>query len=725
MKGTTRKAKTLNEPSLTDSELRYRRLFEAAQDGILILDAETGMIDDVNPYLIKMLGYSRAEFIKKKLWEVGAFKDIDASQVAFETLQENEYIRYEDLPLKTKDGQLIQVEFVSNVYLVGGKKVIQCNIRNVTEHKRIVAALQENEKTYHDLINQSPDGFFVIASSGNILTVNNAICNALEFSQAELLRMNIWDIIPEQYLDQYRKRLEKILSGKSISEEVEYTVQGKDGKTHYVEILSAPHYSGKDIIGFQGIARDITARKRIEKALFESERRFQLASWATKDIIWERNFPANTISWNKNLQRVFNYPVDEIESTVEWWQDHIHPAERIKVINSIQTAVDQGEDFWSKEYRFRLVDGSYADIFDRGYILYNEQGEPLQLVGAMNDITERKRTEQKLVDLAKFPSENPNPVLRLSRDGVVLYANASGDALLGMWGCALGDSAPQFWCDLVAQALASMKSKTVEVECDGKIYSMVVNPVAEPGYANLYGRDITERKQAEKALQVNEAKFRSYIENAPLGLFIADRSGRYVEVNVAASEMLGYTESELLRLSIPDVLAPQSLEAGLQTFQKVVQEGFASAEFLFRQKDGTQFWSTVLATRLGEDRVMSYCQNITERKLAETEIRQRLNELELLYQSGLAFNQLLTPKAIAKKIIDLLDQEMNWHHTAIRLYNLKSQTFELMAISIYPNQNGGKDRKTERGTIKVLSNGPVKVYVAGSISMAKWCAPTI
>ncbi len=501
MKGTNRKAETLTEQALKNSELRYRRLFEAAQDGILILDAKTGMIDDVNPYLIKMLGYSRAEFIKKKLWEVGAFKDIEASKEAFEALQDKEYIRYEDLPLKAKDGQLIQVEFVSNLYLVGDERVIQCSIRDNTEHRRIIAALTHTEKTYHDLINQSLDGFFVIESSGKILTVNKAICKALEFSKEELLSMNIWDIIPEHYLEQYRKRLEKILSGKSLNEEAEYIVQGKDGEAHYVEILSAPHYSGKDVIGFQGIARDITARKRIEKALFESERRFQLVSWATQDIIWERNFPANTISWNESLQRVFNYPVDEIESTVEWWQDHVHPAERIKVINSIQTAVDQGEDFWSKEYRFRLVDGSYADVFDRGYILYDEQGEPLQLVGAMVDITERKRTEQKLVDLAKFPSENPAPVLRLSRAGILLYANASSDALLGMWGCALGDSAPQFWCDLVAQAFASMKSKTVEVECDGKIYSMVVNPVAEPGYANLYGSDITERKQVETALQ--------------------------------------------------------------------------------------------------------------------------------------------------------------------------------------------------------------------------------
>ena len=131
--------------NLKDSELRYRRLFEAAQDGILILDAETGMIEDVNPFLINMLGYSCEEFVEKKLWEVGAFRDIEASQIAFETLQENKYIRYEDLPLKAKDGRLIQVEFVSNVYLVNDEKVIQCNIRDITSRKKIQDALVKSE----------------------------------------------------------------------------------------------------------------------------------------------------------------------------------------------------------------------------------------------------------------------------------------------------------------------------------------------------------------------------------------------------------------------------------------------------------------------------------------------------------------------------------------------------------------------------------------------------
>ena len=145
MKVTAKKAETLVDLSLNDSELRYRRLFEAAQDGILILDAETGAITDVNPFLIKMLGYSRDEFVEKKLWEVGAFRDIKASKDAFQALQMNEYIRYEDLPLRAKGGQLIQVEFVSNVYLVGAEKVIQCNIRDITARKQAQDALLRSE----------------------------------------------------------------------------------------------------------------------------------------------------------------------------------------------------------------------------------------------------------------------------------------------------------------------------------------------------------------------------------------------------------------------------------------------------------------------------------------------------------------------------------------------------------------------------------------------------
>ncbi len=141
--------------SLRVSESRYRRLFETARDGILLLNAETAQIEDVNPYLIETLGYSHAEFLGKKLWEVGAFADIAESKGMFAELQTKGYVRYEDLPLRTVMGAHIDVEFVSNAYECEGTKVIQCNIRDITARK----ATEEEIRTlaFYDPLTRLPN----------------------------------------------------------------------------------------------------------------------------------------------------------------------------------------------------------------------------------------------------------------------------------------------------------------------------------------------------------------------------------------------------------------------------------------------------------------------------------------------------------------------------------------------------------------------------------------
>ena len=129
------------EDALKASEIRYRRLFETAKDGILLLDADTGRITDANPFLQDLLGYSHTELLGKRLWEIGPFRDIAASRAAFRKLQRKEYIRYDNLPLETKGRRHRHVEVVSNVYLVNGTRVIQCNIRDITERHQAEEAL--------------------------------------------------------------------------------------------------------------------------------------------------------------------------------------------------------------------------------------------------------------------------------------------------------------------------------------------------------------------------------------------------------------------------------------------------------------------------------------------------------------------------------------------------------------------------------------------------------
>ena len=134
------------QEALKASEIRYRRLFETAKDGILILNADTGEITDANPFLQDLLGYSHAELLGKRLWEIGPFRDIAASRGAFRKLQEKEYIRYDNLPLETKGRRHRHVEFVSNVYRENGTRVIQCNIRDITERHQAEVALADFSK---------------------------------------------------------------------------------------------------------------------------------------------------------------------------------------------------------------------------------------------------------------------------------------------------------------------------------------------------------------------------------------------------------------------------------------------------------------------------------------------------------------------------------------------------------------------------------------------------
>jgi PAS domain S-box-containing protein len=120
------------EAEISISENRYRRIFESAKDGILILEAETGKIVDVNPFLIDLLGYSKEQIIQKKIWKIGFFKDIVENKDKFHEFQQMEYLRYEDVPLETADRRKINVEFICNAYFVDKMKMIQCNVRNIS-----------------------------------------------------------------------------------------------------------------------------------------------------------------------------------------------------------------------------------------------------------------------------------------------------------------------------------------------------------------------------------------------------------------------------------------------------------------------------------------------------------------------------------------------------------------------------------------------------------------
>jgi PAS domain S-box-containing protein len=159
--------------------------------------------------------------------------------------------------------------------------------------------------------------------------------------------------------------------------------------------------------GFLKVARDETGRRRAEEAVHESEERLRLAARATNDAIWDWDLAADRIRWNEAVRTLFGYAPEQVAPTGDWWKEHVHPEDRERVVGGIHAVIGGGGEHWRQEYRFRKADGSYAGVLDRGFVIRDGAGRPRRMIGAMLDLTERKRFEAELV-AAKQTAEEAN-----------------------------------------------------------------------------------------------------------------------------------------------------------------------------------------------------------------------------------------------------------------------------------------------------------------------------
>jgi PAS domain S-box-containing protein len=307
-----RKARTMADTALRASELRYRRLFEAAQDGVLIVDAASRQILDVNPFLANLLGYRQEDLVGKELWQIGLFHDIEANKAAFRTLQEVGYVRYDDYPLLAKDGRQIDAEFVSNTYDVNGVRKIQCNIRDITVQKRAVHALAASEERYRTLMAAMTAIVWNMPASGDFETEQPG-WTAFTGQTFDELRGNGWlkAIHPED-----RQNTAKVWTAaytERIDYKVEHRLRRADGAYRQMAVRAMPIFEASGAVReWVGVHTDMTDQRRAEEAVRASEERFRAFmdhSPAAADIkdaegrllyvnaAWRRQFAPEPIDW--------------------------------------------------------------------------------------------------------------------------------------------------------------------------------------------------------------------------------------------------------------------------------------------------------------------------------------------------------------------------------------------------------------------------------------------
>ncbi|MGZ8849636.1 MAG: PAS domain S-box protein [Thermoanaerobaculia bacterium] len=388
----------MNVPSgqsaLEASEARYHRLFETAQDAILILDAEerSGKIMDANPFVIDLLGYSLAELIGKELWEIGLFSDKEESKAAMDQLQKDGYIRYKDMPLKTKQGKCVDVEFVSNTYMVGDQKVIQCNIRDITERAQAAHALWASEARYRRLFETAQDAILILEEdSGKIMDANPFVIGLLGYSLDELIGKELWEIGLFRDKQQSKAAMEQLQENGYIRYE-DMPLETKQGKRVEVEFVSNSYMVGEQKV-IQCNIRDITDRKWAEEAARISAERFRFLAESMPLMIFTAK-PNGDIDYvNRQLTEFTGLHREEVGNSGPW--AFTHPDEVDEVTRRWRHSIESGEPF-QLECRFRRRDGAYRWHLTRASAM-RDAGGIVIWVGSSTDIDDRKSVEENLV----------------------------------------------------------------------------------------------------------------------------------------------------------------------------------------------------------------------------------------------------------------------------------------------------------------------------------------
>ena len=399
------------EDAVKESEIRYRRLFESAKDGILILDGDSGKIADANPFLLNLIGYDFNELYGKELWEIGLFSDVAASKNAFLELQKNEYIRYDNLPLKHKNGTIHNVEFISNVYSANNENVIQCNIRDITQKLAASAFLQQNEQKIRKLSverEQEREGLNLaqsVAKLGSWETELDSLKVSWSMETFRIFGIEPYSILPthEKFLafihPDDRERVDTAFKDSFDNPDIdaiEHRIITAQGKLKFILEHWQIFTSEEGLpIKAVGTCQDITDRKKEEEQLklFES-----VITHTTDSILITEAEPSNAGSQrilyvNDSFTVMTGYTSEEVigntpailqgpktdPEMMEYLRNSIEMGEACKV--EVLNYKKNGEEFWNNI--------SIVPVTD-------DYGRPTHWISVERDVTKRKQGEVSL-----------------------------------------------------------------------------------------------------------------------------------------------------------------------------------------------------------------------------------------------------------------------------------------------------------------------------------------
>jgi len=725
-----------SEQKLKEREERYRRLFETAQDGMLIIDAETGIIEDANPFIQDILGYSKEELVGKELWKLGTFKSIIENKRRFKKLVEKGYIRYDDKPLETKDGEEVPVEFVSNTYEAGGKKVVQCNIREISERKKASEKVKEKNEELRWMLDSMMNAYVLFESvfdeDGNFVSyrfeyINNAYEEMTGVKLEDVKGKTVHEVWPETEQEWIERYGEVAVTGESQTFDLYH---GPTDKTYHCAVYRP--YDTKE--KFCVIFEDVSERKEKEQKLRKERKKFQEIFNNANDAIYlneitEYGTPGRFIEVNDTAVEMLGYSRDEF---LEMSPADIDAEGKFEASREM---MDEGDARFETVHQAK--DGTKIPVELHNHI-FELEGEK-RVLSVVRDITERKEAEKrfrKLVDespvgiweedfsrvkekidglkdrgiddIDEYLEDNPEFVRELMSDVDIISVN---DAVLEMYKAGSLEefedglskifsekSIPPFkkLVKQIAKGETKFQTDKVDKRLDGEDVHIFLKWSVLSGYEDTYERvivttiDITDRKMMEEELRESTERLERIIEEAPFPTMLHAEDGEVVNINEVWTEITGYDAEDILTISDWTEKAYEEKKREVEKHVESLHEEQGrntEGEFEIITKDGEKRVWDFMSTNIGElpdgrSLVLSMAQDITERKKAE-ERKEFLNtllrqDLRSKCQTIQGYFQLLEDEAdLPEKHIEYLEKSMKAGREADEILNLAKKLEEI------------------------------------------------
>lgn len=451
--------------------------------------------------------------------------------------------------------------------------VIAAVVRRLSEvdRRRMAseASLSKSESEYRALFELTAAGVAVAEPTGRLVRMNRRYCKILGYTEAELREKTVLELTHPDDRPLNLRHFERVLAGEAADFTFEKRYLHKQGHVVWVEAgVSAVRDSQGRLGHWVAIVHDITERKRVQETLRETEQRYELAVLATSDAIWDWNLTNDALVWNEGMRTLFGHAMSEIRPDIAWWDEHLRPADRDRVVSGIHAVIDGGGTFWRDEYAFRRRDGTYADVLDRGYVIRDGSGRAVRMIGAMQDLTDLKRTERQLresrAELEAALSSMTEAMVVCDSTGRFLHLN---DAFVTFHRfrsraecCERAEQLAEFLDAIlpdgtvapprmlpVARALRGEQTTNAEYTLrrrdtgEAWVGSYSFAPVRSKEDlivgAVVVGRDITEARRAQDQLRRNHDTFYQLIQNNPFGVYVVDADFRMRQVSLGAQKV--------------------------------------------------------------------------------------------------------------------------------------------------------------------------------------------